>query len=257
MSRVARFLKYTLHSIIAIGVLVLTFDVLKRNFTENKQSQDIQINNYESDISTMQRDIKQQSQDISQLLAFITEINTSDIQNDKYSKFLSSFINLHHLLLTNYQITLDAELQTIKHFTKNDIKLFSLFDPITIQKVYGIKYFEKNFGSITRAVLSHNIQPEDSKTQVFLKKYIFPHFAYISPNSSHQSHILYEAQLHLQNNNIENFYNTLITIDSQNEDFKKYLNDAKDFVDVWSAMKKAKQHINKMLLTEKQISITE
>ena len=260
MSSIKKILKYFFNFLLVVVIAFLLFDFAKRYhnktpfFQSNKPaSVDIEsIKNAE--IAMLKEEVSRQSVEISRILQMITEINQTAAKSEKYSKLLLILTNLHNSLLMGNKINVEFEIKALIHLTKGDPQLTSIFVPlISVTEIYGIKYYEKQFNSISRNVMADHFKNDnDNKTLIFLKQHFLPYFTYISSDGSHISQTLTNARSHLKNVNMVEFQNNLQSINTKNEAFEKYTGRLEEFMKIWKALEQSKAHIQTLLVLEEE-----
>jgi len=260
MSSVKKILRYSFNFLLIVGVAFLLFDFAKRYhnktpFFQSNQPSSVDIESIKNaEITMLKEEVSRQSTEISRILQMITEINQTAAKSEKYSKLLLIITNLHNSLMMGQKINVEFEIKALIHLTKGDPQLTSIFLPlIYTNEIYGIKYYENQFNSIARNVMTHHFKNDnDSKTLIFLKKHFLPYFTYISSDGSHVSQTLNNAHTHLKNINMVEFQNNLQSINTKNEAFEKYTGRLEEFMKIWKALEQSKIHIETLLVLEEE-----
>jgi hypothetical protein len=260
MSSVKKILRYSFNFLLVITIAFLFFDFAKRYhnkipFFQSNTPTSVDVESIKNaEIATLKEEISRQSTEISRILQMITEINQTAAKSEKYSKLLLILTNLHNSLLMGQKINVEFEIKALIHLTKGDSQLANIFTPlISATEIYGIKYYEKQFNSISRNVMADHFKNDnDNKTLIFLKQHFLPYFTYISSDSSHISQTLNNARTHLKNVNMVEFQNNLQSIHTKNEAFEKYTIRLEEFMKIWNAIEQSKIHITNLLVLEEE-----
>lgn len=171
-------------------------------------------------------------------------------ENEHYARLTLTLLNIQTQLQKSEKFNIKINIKTIQNLSKTDPVLQSIFIKAKeVNEVFGVEYFKKNFGKLTRQVAS-NSSILGGFFQKTVQKWLSPHFSYIALNSSKSGQILYNAKQYLKSEEFSHLHEELSKIEKKTPFLTEYQENLQNFIIVSSATNSALEYIEETVFTQ-------